>query len=254
MKRITALFFLLSTTLAHAWGPQGHQIVAQIAEKSLTPKALSQVQFLLKGESMSDVSTWADEVKQGGEYANTKSWHFVDIPDGKDYTTTEHNHDGDVVTAITDMVRTLKDPKASTMDKTDALKFLIHFVGDIHQPLHVGRPDDRGGNNTFVMAGGRKTNLHAVWDTYLITRNPATVQQYADQLDHSKLFLASYDLTEFSFSQVISEDLAVRSGLYQLGPNGTITDQYYQKNVGLLNKQLLAGGKRLASILNQIFR
>lgn len=230
-------------------------MVAQIAENNLTPKARAQVQLLLKGESMSDVATWADEVKNGGEYSNTKSWHFVDIPDGQDYSNSEHNHDGDVVTAITEMVATLKSPRASTLEKTDALKFLIHFVGDIHQPLHVGRPSDRGGNNTLVTVAGKRTNLHAVWDTYLVMQTPMTYQEYANSLDHVKaFFMAPYDIAEFPFSQVIAEDLSIRPSVYDFGGSSEITKAYSQKQLKTINNQLLSGGKRLANVLNQIFR
>jgi S1/P1 Nuclease len=258
MKRLIVLALLLSSQLSLAWGPEGHMIVAQIGQNNLTPQAKKAVQKLLGDQSMADVSTWADVIKGKPEWSHTKGWHFVDIPDGQNYGNIEHAHDGDAVTAITGMVAVLKDPKATSTDKGNALKFIIHFVGDIHQPLHVGRPEDRGGNSTQVTFEGRKTNLHALWDSILLTKSPMDYEQYATSLDRKPLFAAPYDLPEFSFTQVINECMGARKDIYNfhalVAGDAVLDKDYYQRNLNLMNTQLLQGGKRLASLINMILK
>ena len=258
MRWTLALFLFLSVHTAWAWGPQGHMIVAQVAENNLTPAAKKAVATILKGQTLAEVATWADVVKGGAQWSHTKGWHFVDIPDGENYATAEHAHDGDSVTAITQMIQVLKQRNATPVDKEIALKFLVHFVGDLHQPLHVGRPTDRGGNDTRVTFEGRSTNLHALWDTQLIMKTPMDYVQYANALEHRNFVAAPYDLPEFSFSQVIQECMGARASIYNFrAVNGgpvVLDAGYYNRNLALMNNQLLVGGQRLAFILNTIMR
>jgi hypothetical protein len=257
MRRIFALLILAITTHSWAWGPQGHMVVAQIAENNLTPTARAAVKRILDNKSLASVATWADAIKSKGEWAHTKSWHFADIPDGEDYSTSEHNHDGDVIGAITEMVGVLNQRNADPVSKENALKFVVHFVGDIHQPLHVGRPEDRGGNDIRISFNGKNSNLHALWDSLMIGKSQMDYEAYASWLESGKVFYPPYDLPAFSFSTIITEDMEARSAIYHFGAaEGPIrvTDAYYKRNVDLMNRQLLTGGKRLATLLNSIFK
>ncbi len=258
MRHLTAIFILLFSSQTWAWGTQGHMVVAQVAENNLTPAAKKAVKQLLKNQTLADVANWADFIKSDSEWAHTKSWHFVDIPDGEDYSTSDHNHDGDVVGAITEMVAILKKTGADAVAKENALKFIVHFVGDIHQPLHVGRPEDRGGNDVRIIFEGRNSNLHALWDSLMIMKSPMDHIEYAAWLENGKAFLPPYDLPGFAFSTVIAEGMGARAEIYNFAPtadgNIRVTEAYYKRNVDLMNRQLLSGGKRLSQLLNSIFR
>ncbi len=258
MRQLLALTLIMMTSNSWGWGSQGHMIVGQIGQNNLNPNAKKAVATILKGQTLADVANWADMVKSKPEWAHTKPWHFVDIADGEDYTTSEHKSEGDVVGAITDMVKVLNTSSSTAMEKENALKFIVHFVGDIHQPLHVGKPEDRGGNDVHITFNGKGSNLHALWDSLMIMKSPLDYMQYANWLEHGKAFTPPYDLPAFAFSTIITEDMNARSEIYNFSPgtqgNIQVTEAYYKRNVDLMNHQLLTGGKRLATLLNSIFR
>jgi len=253
------VLFALLTSNVFAWGPEGHMIVAEIAQKELSPKAKAGVTDLLRGQSLADVSNWADSIKGQTEWMHTKPWHFVDIPDGESYDTIEHAHDGDTIVAITELVAVLKSKSADFDTKQNALKFIVHFVGDIHQPLHVGRPSDRGGNSTKVIFEGKNSNLHAFWDSGIISQENMDYVTYARRISGQTNFIKSYDLPELSFSQIITESLTARPDIYNFktaADEGPIhLDQaYLKRNLAFMNSRLLIGGKRLASLLNTVYK
>lgn len=261
MKLLMSVLAVLWGCQVWAWGPEGHMIVAQLAENQLTTSAKAKVQKLLQGQSLASVSNWADSIKGQAEWAMTKSWHFVDVPDGGSYEEVPHAEEGDVIVAITSMITTLKKPGASPQDQQNALKFLIHFVGDIHQPLHVGRPSDRGGNDIKVVFEGRNQNLHSLWDSGLISISHMDYVQYTQYLESLRawgLAPAPYDLKEVPFSTIISEDMNAREAIYNFGSHGNgpivLNRDYLTRNQTVLNTHLLKGGKRLAAILNQIYQ
>lgn len=252
------LYLLLSSlisTQVFAWGTDGHKIVAQLAENKLSPKAKTAIKSLLGTQSLADVANWADQVKGNTQWSHTKPWHFIDIPDHGDYEDVPHE-DSDVVYAITELVRALKSSSAAPMDKKSALMFLVHFVGDIHQPLHVGRPDDHGGNSIKVVFEGKQTNLHALWDSGMIQAQRMDYKQYVAALESSEAF--TYDIPEFKFSEVIQECMALRSQIYMfraVAQDAVILDAgYMDRNLEDMNQRLLIGGKRLARILNSIYK
>jgi hypothetical protein len=252
---VAALTIVLFAQNSWGWGSEGHMIVAQIAQNNLTPKAQAAVAKILNNQTLASVANWADTIKNNQEWAHTKSWHFADIPDGEDYSTAEHNQDGDVVGAITEMVKTLNS-RTDDITKENALKFLVHFAGDIHQPLHVGRPEDRGGNDIRISYEGKNSNLHALWDSLMIGKASMGYVEYANWLESGKA-VAPYDLASFPFSTIISEDMSARSEIYNISLDSgpiKVTAAYYNRNVDLMNRQLLTGGKRLATLLNSIFK
>lgn len=257
MKRFALILLVLIAQNSWAWGPQGHMVVAQVADNNLTPAAKKAVAKHLSNQTLADVANWADSIKSNAEWVHTKPWHFLDLADGEDYATVEHSHDGDVVEAITEMVKSLKDQRTTPVEKSNALKFLVHFMGDIHQPLHIGRPDDRGGNDFKVVFEGRKTNLHTLWDSLMIMKSPMDHIAYAKYLETNGFMVAPYDIPELAFSQIIAECMTARTAVYDFKDMATpvvLDAGYYNKNVALMNHQLLSGGKRLASLLNSIFK
>ncbi len=253
------LLSMLTLQNVFAWGPDGHKIVARIAEDQLTPKAKAAIQKLIPGQTLADVAIWADTIRGQAQWAHTKSWHFLDIADESDYESTPPAPEGDILTAITQNVADLKSSTTTLEEKKNALMFLVHFVGDMHQPLHVGRPDDRGGNSITVKFENKSTNLHALWDSGLIKKKGVDYETYARELQNQKAFdPAPYDIAEFKFSAVISEDMALRQQIYQFhakSEGSIILDAgYLKRNIASLESRLLLGGNRLAIIFNSIYK
>lgn len=250
MKKLFTLVLLALGSNVFAWGPLGHKVVGEIATLNLTPKAKQAVQKLLNNGSLTELATWADVIKNESKYAKTKTWHFVTIEDGDSYEQSTKNPQGDVVIAIEDAINTLKDASKAKEEQIEQLKFLIHFVGDIHQPLHVGRGADRGGNEIDVNFMGRQQNLHAIWDTGMVDSQQLGVAELARKLQSQK---GNTVVTEFNFKEVVKENMNLRNQVYNF-KNDNIDQKYMDQNVAALNSRLLLGGKRLAFILNAIYK
>jgi nuclease S1 len=167
-----AIATLTFASLTHAWGAEGHRLIAELAEAQLTPAARSHVARILEqepGATLSSVSTWADEIRT----RDTAAWHYVNLPEsGCSYESARDCAGGDcIVEAINAQVDILNS-SAIESERLTALKWVVHLVGDIHQPLHAGLKSDKGGTLYQVQAFGRGMNLHSLWDSGLI-RNRA---------------------------------------------------------------------------------
>lgn len=165
--------FLMIPQIVFAWGTIGHRAIGELTEKSLQPKVKAKVQKLLGRDNLAEASIWADIVKSNPAYKFQNKWHYTNIEDGKVYKKfkKKSKNPRDVIEAIDLMVRILKNqashPKVS---KSEALKYLIHFVEDLHQPLHAGRRIDRGGSIFYVTFFDELYQLHRLWDSGLIER------------------------------------------------------------------------------------
>lgn len=182
---IPAALILLAVP-AQAWGPQGHEIVALIAANELTPAARSQVARLLGGPAMMvHDSNWADEIRD--QRRNTGRWHYVDIPlQAPGYDARRDCPGQDCVVAqIENDLRVLSNPRLSDAVRADALRFLIHFVADVHQPLHAEDHDDRGGNQVRVMMGRYRASLHRVWDSEVVDALGSDAGSQANAIERS---------------------------------------------------------------------
>src|SRR5438270_9781652 len=166
-----------------SWGVLGHRTVGLIAERHLTPKAKAAVQSLLGSETLEQVSTWADEIRSDPAYKNAAPWHYINLPLGLTRQQFDKEVTGmtspNVYEALLRMEHDLTAPGTSREQKVVALKFIVHFVGDIHQPMHVSRAEDQGGNKIQVNYEGKGTNLHALWDSRLIEHEGLTDIQLA---------------------------------------------------------------------------
>ena len=162
---------LLAAMPALAWGPNGHAIVADIAQRHLDPKALHAVRQLLALEgdrNLDQVASWADEIRK--DHPRTGPWHYVDTPlDDPDYVASRDCRRGNCVVAkLPHFVRVLGDRSASPRTRLIALKWVVHLVGDIHQPMHNVDNHDKGGNTLQLVFFGEPSNLHKVWDSAMI--------------------------------------------------------------------------------------
>ena len=190
MKRLAALLAMsaLAAAPAAAWGPVGHRITAQIAQDNVSGQTRARIAQILGHEELPEAATWPDEQRSNPDaFWQTTSypWHFVTIPVGQAPEHLEHPSEGDAETALESFTAVLRDPVASPEDKARALRFVVHIVGDLHQPLHVGKPGDRGGNDVKVRWFDDPVvqNLHWVWDEGMIRRQELSFSEYAARLE-----------------------------------------------------------------------
>jgi len=172
MKYIVISLFLISSSLVQAvgyeWGKTGHRTTGAIAEQYLSRKAKKEINKLLNGQSLALVSTYADEIKSDQKYKPFGPWHYVNVPFDKTYDTHAKSDRGDILQGITKCIEVIKNENSSKEEKAFYLKMLVHFIGDLHQPLHTGIGKDKGGNDFQVQWFRDGTNLHRVWDTQMI--------------------------------------------------------------------------------------
>lgn len=174
---------------AMAWGAMGHRLVAALAADELTPAATAEVATLLEGEAtptLPGIAAWADELREHDPDLGRRStrWHFVNL--GEQQCTYEAARDcpsgNCVVGAIESQVAVLADRQRSRAERAQALKFVVHFVGDVHQPLHAGYLRDKGGNTVQVNLDGQGTNLHSLWDSKLLAAASLDETAYLERL------------------------------------------------------------------------
>ncbi|MCH2534692.1 MAG: S1/P1 nuclease [Bdellovibrionales bacterium] len=255
IKLITILVIALVPGAIHAWSQIGHRVVGQIAENHLNKESLKKAKKLLGHESLAEASSWADFIKSETKWKKANPWHYVTISEGKSYKDMKKNKDGDVVWAINHYCKQLKNKKSSKKDKTEALKFLIHFVGDVHQPLHVGTGHDRGGNEVKIEWFGETTNLHRVWDDLLIKMQDYSYTEYTKWIDHA----SKKDIKKWRADTIetwLQEAMAMRQDVYDIIKNKDKYKshgeyKYNHKNIKNLNKSLLKAGLRLAAKIDE---
>jgi len=171
MYKLALIGLLVSSLPGFAWGPEGHALVARIAEGELTPAVKARVlEILGPGSSMLSIASWADEIRSS--HKETGPWHYVDIPIDKPHLDMDRDcAKGDCVIAKIEEFRdALKNPATPAEKRREALMFVVHFVGDLHQPLHASNNNDHGGNNVHIVFHGRAGELHGLWDSGLLNR------------------------------------------------------------------------------------
>jgi hypothetical protein len=173
VARLVALAFAGVVALGgpapvRAFGPSGHRIVGYVADRHLCPQARAALKPLLAGQTLADAGTWPDKIRRQPEWQHTRPWHYINVSDHGSVARVASRSSDNVLAALARFENELGDTSLSDRQRRLALRFVVHFVADIHQPLHVGRASDRGGNLIPVRVGKRKTNLHAVWDADLL--------------------------------------------------------------------------------------
>lgn len=250
MAAVVVLLSLLLPNPAWAWGHKGHRCVALVAERNLHPSTLKRINELLDGASMASVSTWADEIRSDPDWNYSAPWHYVNIDDGERYAHAVKSPGGDVIAAIHRFSEVLADRNQPKAKRAEALRFLIHFVADLHQPLHVGRRQDLGGNKVTVTWFGEPSNLHAVWDSGIIERWNMSYTKLAASLQTPNERVRR-QWQNGNVVQWAEENLTVRKSLYNIG-NGQLGNAYARRHKDLVRQRLLQGGIRLAGLLNTL--
>ncbi|AEG49670.1 S1/P1 nuclease [Sphingobium chlorophenolicum L-1] len=245
---------LLAATPVQAWGPVGHRITGAIADRNLSGAARAQVQMLLGVEDLAEAATWPDDMKSDPAefWRKTASpWHYVTVGEGDHYSPSDAPKEGDAITALKRFTATLRDARASVEDRRLALRFVVHILGDLHQPLHAGGGGDRGGNDVKVTFFGQATNLHSVWDSGLIEQRALSYSEHAAWLSRS---IAPRDTIDWSASGPatwLRESIALRKTIYPADPD--LSWDYVYRHRAELDDRLRRGGVRIAAYLNAIF-
>lgn len=246
---IPALILLMLPRPAAAWGQTGHRAIAHIAEARLGKHARHAIRELLDGRSMAEVSTWADEIKSDPAWDYASPWHYVNVEDGETYQTAPKHPGGDAIQALERMRQILSDRAQPRVKRVEALKFLIHLVGDLHQPLHYGRRSDRGGNDVSVRWFGKPTNLHAVWDSSIIQSWELSYRELADMAPlPSKPIQKQWE--KDPVLTWAAESFAYRRELYRIG-NGKLGYRYVYLHGPFVKRRIAQAGVRLAALLNE---
>lgn len=252
-----ATAILLAPAPALAWGKTGHRVIAALADAQLSGLARAHVRELLGVESLDEAATWPDEMRSDPSefWQKTASpWHYVTL---NGITYDEAPPEGDALEALARFSATLKSPHASLEDKQLALRFIVHLVADLHQPLHAGRCCDRGGNDVKVKWFGRETNLHAVWDSALVDEQQLSFTEYAARLQRHTSdaeVIAWWDIDPRGW---ISESGQIRDSVYPAGtdakPFPDLSYSYAYRFTPVLERRLSQAGVRLAAYLNAIY-
>lgn len=260
-----AIILLITEREVQAWGRRGHPIVARIAELNLPEATNTKLKNLLnlapsRSISRTEIAMWADEIKSSRPF--TKPWHYVDIPVGSTYDAERDCDSGCVVEKIEEFMFVLSDPTSERADRQEAAKFLIHFVGDLHQPLHAAeRDNDRGGNAIKVKLLGKQHKLHEVWDEVIVLEDmeDKNINDYAKALNDE---ITATQRTEWLSGAIDPEAWANESNaiakekVYAGVPTAQnqvhpLPDSYATNNRPVVRTQLKKAGLRLAHVLKQ---
>ena len=263
----------ITAATVEAWSPQGHRLVALIATKHLTPVARQGVSRLLGSASLADVAVWADQYLEGNN--QTSFWHYVNIP----VDATKYDRDRDCPTqpgiaagargdrwrdCVVDRIlynqERLANPSLDRSDRAIALKFLVHFIGDLHQPFHA-LGVERGGNGIPVSVFGSPTcsyeggasypcNLHGVWDTALIAHRGLSDQRYVAELER-QIKQRGWRAADIGSPILWAMESHALAKAALLPPQGVVDDAYFRAQIVVVEERLALGGLRLAAWLNR---
>jgi hypothetical protein len=252
MKHLLSVLCLsIICSSAFSWGATGHRVTGLIASKHLNKKSRSQLERVLNGQSLDMASTWMDEIRSDTTYQNMTDWHWVTIEDGKTYEEMVKNPKGDLIFTIERLIQELKNKSVSGQKEAEYVRMLIHLIGDLHMPLHVGRGADAGGNAIKLTWFQSETNLHRVWDEDMIDQTRLSYTELASSLDKP----TAAQLSSWRNSGVrdwAMESVHHRRQVYNF--KGTrLSYEYSYYNMPLVKLRLFQAGVRIAKVLNDIY-
>jgi S1/P1 Nuclease len=278
MKSFITILALLSSGAVFAWGNTGHRVVGEVASRFLEIEALVKTNQILDGQSLARVSTWPDEIKSDAPtYQYTFNWHYTTWQtEAHDHSENEENATtGLLLKSINEQIAVLKDPAAAKEKKAFALKFLVHLVGDIHQPLHVGNGTDQGGNFCKVTYMAKPYNLHSLWDEGMIDFSNLSFTELArfvyqgrslDEIRKAKTgsivdwARESKELVPTLYPADVTpstEPMSIRKYCQkEVLPEDMpkLSYEYAYKHLPVIEKRLFEAGVRLAVLLNEALK
>ena len=242
---------------ARAWGPTGHRIVGAIAEAQLCPQTRAYLEPLLEGATLANAGVWADAIRDDPAWSYTRPWHFINVGDDQPLAQAKSSPPGNVLTAIDQTGRDLANTRLPREKRAAALRFFVHFVADVHQPLHVGRKGDHGGNDVEVRFGKDRRSLHSLWDAEWLLRWDGL------ELNDNAAVIGALTTTEAprwrggSTLDWAEESRAFRALVYALPPAGQgglirLDDRYLAAARNVVALRLAQAGTRLAERLNAL--
>lgn len=253
MKMIRYAFFaalLFRTAAAMAWGPDGHKLTAEVARAYLKKNVIDSVQKYLGSTTFEEASVWMDEVRSNPSYDYMKPWHYVNVEKDKTYVSTA---DWNVINVLIKAIDKLEKCRSLDKDETAMyLRILFHLAGDIHQPLHAGYGDDKGGNDIKLKFLDKPANLHRVWDEEIILNKKIDL---AACLALANTFTPKQKAAELNNTSVLSwmgESRALLPQVYDF-KDKSIDQAYVDRNVPVVERQIVLGGMHLAAVLNELF-
>jgi hypothetical protein len=234
--------------VADGFGVLGHRLAERVADSLLCPDAVAAVEQISGSTSLVGLGAWADRVRYEPAWEHTASWHYINVPDGESVATVSRATSDHVVWAIEQFVDELADT-GNAAGRTDALRFVVHFIVDVHQPLHVGRASDRGGNSIEIIVDGRTTNLHRLWDTgVLASARRGEAQLSAAVAAHVRSQNEWLSSAPLAWAE---ESRALRERVYAF--DLPISPQYLRNARAVVERRLAQAGVRLAETLNRTF-
>ncbi|WP_100643517.1 S1/P1 nuclease [Alteromonas facilis] len=245
----------LASSQALAWGQVGHRVTGKIAEDYLSNEAQAAIAQLLPNETLAEASSYADEQRSNPAHFWQKvagPFHYVTVPEGKHYHEVGAPEEGDSVTALNDFRKTLLDSNASVEQKQLALRFIVHIIGDLHQPLHAGNGTDRGGNDVKVRFFWEDSNLHRVWDSGMIDQRQLSYSEWAEWLGakiSDEQASAWWDANPETW---ITESTGYRDELYPKDANN-MSWNYLYDHIPTVSLRLQQAGVRIAAYLNEVY-
>jgi len=244
------------------WGATGHRVVGHIATQYLNAAAAQELQRILGPESLAIASTYMDEIKSetSQEFRQYNPWHYTTIPDGQTYETAEKSERGEVVGQIHMIIEDLKSGNLDPEKEKRWVRFLVHLVGDLHQPMHVGNGKDRGGNDIKITWFGDDSNLHRLWDSDMINSTRFSYTELARKINHP----TAQDIKAWQSTSVVDwaeESRLLRLELYKAfdadvfegKKKPRLSYRYSYEHMAQLELRLLQAGVRLAGLFNEIY-
>lgn len=240
---------------ALSWGQTGHRVTGAIAEQYLTTNAQSAISRLLPNEDLAEASTFVDEMRSNPSEFWQKTanpWHYVTVPADKTYAQTGAPDQGDAFSALEAFAKQLKNPKSSLEQKQIALRFIVHIIGDLHQPFHAGDGTDKGGNDVKLSFFWEDSNLHRVWDSGLINREGLSYTELTAKLSRK---ITGQQAKEWMVTEPkvwIAESAKLRANLYP--ESKKLSWEYQYQNLPIAKQRLQMAGVRMAAYLNELFK
>lgn len=239
---------------AFSWGQKGHDVVCAVAEQHLSNKARKHIDRILDGKSIVYWANWMDNASHQSEYAYTKTWHYKNVEAGESFEDATVNENGDVLVAVQEQIEKLRSGSLSKEEQALSLKMLVHLMGDLHCPLHIGHKSDLGGNKWQVQYFGKGSNLHSVWDSALVeSAHKWTYSEWVEQIDRAGRKQRE-SVVAGTPADWARETYNLCEAVYEGAPVGSkLSYDYVSEWAPTVEDQFLKGGLRLAKVLNDIF-
>ena len=249
---------LMASSASWGRGPTGHRITGEIAQSRISGKTAAEIELILGNQDLAEMATWPDDQRSNPEpfwQKDASPWHYVTLPGGKDPSELVSPPEGDASTALVRFAAIVRDKQKSRDERALALRFIIHIIGDLHQPLHVGNGTDRGGNDVKVSWFGEPSNLHSVWDSGMIDRQGLSFTEYTERLEQrltAEQTIAWWDARPQAW---MAESATLRDGLYPAAGEQPVSLGYtYQyQHLPAVEARLLQSGVRIAAYLDRLF-